>query len=110
MQLRSVPCASGSFSLEKKLSGPLLQVAAQGRGWADRLPVLVGAWLGGRGLGERVEGATRRGRPWGLQGSASHSSRCLSFLVPGERCREKKGVRLPPALFFLFQDSFLSGF
>ena len=52
----------------------------------------------------------RRGRPWGLQGSASHSSRCLSFLVPGERCREKKGVRLPPALFFLFQDSFLSGF
>lgn len=84
-------------------------MAAQGRGWADRLPVLVGAWLGGRGLGERVEGATRRGQPWGLQGSASHSSRCLSFLVPGERCREK-GVRLPPALFFLFQDSFLSGF
>ena len=81
-----------------------------GQGLGDRLPVLVGAWLGGRGLGERVEGATRRGRPWGLQGSASHSSRCLSFLVPGERCREKKGVRLPPALFFLFQDSFLSGF
>lgn len=42
----------------------------------------------------------RRGQPRGLQGSASHSSQCLSFLVLGEHCREK-GVRLPPALFFL---------
>lgn len=40
--MRSVPCASGSFSLEK-FSGPLLQVSAQGRGWADCLPVLMGA-------------------------------------------------------------------
>lgn len=56
-----------------------------------------------------MEGATRRGQPRGLQGSASHSSQCLTFLVLGEHCREK-GVRLPPALFFLFQDSFLSGF
>lgn len=62
--MRSVPCASGIFSLEK-FSGPLLQVSAQGKGWADRLPVLVGAWLGGRGGGERVEGATRRGQPRG---------------------------------------------
>lgn len=97
--MRSVPCASGIFSLEK-FSGPLLQVSAQGKGWADRLPVLGGAWLGGRGGGERVEGATRRGQPRGLQGSASHSSQCLCFLVPGEHCGEK-GVRLPPALFFL---------
>ena len=107
--MHSVPCASGSFSLEKKLSGPLLQVSAQGRGWADCLPVLIGAWLGGRGGGERVEGATRRGQPRGLQGSASHSSQCLSFLVPGEH-RGEEGVCPPPALFFLFQESFLSGF